>query len=462
MLSKKDLEFNKVLISAKKALDEISIPFHLHSGTSLGAHREKKFIPHDYDIDLAVFYDDVKTLKDVENIKTSMMNHGFLLKTSLGKLERGFQLKFVKDEVPLDIFWIYKGKYKGKLYYIFSTYYGDCNKLPYKMCVWAAKPYKVNRIKFLGNMYNIFPGERLEDIYGTDWNIVKKYGYFESLNTKSIKGPIEDFYGYSNPVKIAFCFLLYDYVKHKKIWEDFFSQDERNSHTIYSHIKEETNRTPKWISENKIKTIPTGWCEESLVYAWINLLKKALKDHTNNYFILLSGECIPLFTYNYIYKKITSSKKSRINIDYNVQSYHQSGLYYADQWMLLNREDAELLTQLTSSTKGKKWLKELEKKLNVDIDEEGEPIQFHCPDEMYIVNWFIYKYGKPSTKNYKKHIEKKPTTYTYWENNIPHPVKFNLKRTLEMKENICKSGALFARKFDTKAVNAIAMKCNDK
>ena len=60
-------KFNDVLKSAKKALDSVNIPFHLHYGTALGAYREKSFIAHDHDIDLCVFSKDVNTPKLLEN-----------------------------------------------------------------------------------------------------------------------------------------------------------------------------------------------------------------------------------------------------------------------------------------------------------------------------------------------------------------------------------------------------------
>ena len=46
----KEDRFKKVLEAAKDALDSINLPFHLHSGTALGAHREKTFIKHDHEI----------------------------------------------------------------------------------------------------------------------------------------------------------------------------------------------------------------------------------------------------------------------------------------------------------------------------------------------------------------------------------------------------------------------------
>ena len=114
----------------------------------------------------------------------------------------------------------------------------------------------------------------------------------------------------SSKPKIAFCFLLYDTVLHKSIWEDFFSQDKNCTHTIYSHVKKITKNTPQWIKKNKTRKVKTGWCEENLIFAWVQMLKKAMKNKENKYFALLSGECIPLFTYPQTYKMITRSKKS--------------------------------------------------------------------------------------------------------------------------------------------------------
>ena len=65
---KDEKQFNDVLKSAKRALDSINIPFHLHAGTSLGAYREKSFIAHDHDIDLALFSHDVNTYYKVKEM----------------------------------------------------------------------------------------------------------------------------------------------------------------------------------------------------------------------------------------------------------------------------------------------------------------------------------------------------------------------------------------------------------
>ena len=125
-------KFNNVLIAAKTALDSVDIPFHLHSGTALGAHREKSFIAHDHDIDLCVFSKDVNTDYKVRKLINAMKKEGFKINTTLGKLKRGKEIQFRKDNVPLDIFWTYPGKYRGKDYFILASYYGDCDYLKYK------------------------------------------------------------------------------------------------------------------------------------------------------------------------------------------------------------------------------------------------------------------------------------------------------------------------------------------
>lgn len=450
-ISQKDLDFNEVLVSAKKALDSIEIPFHLHAGTSLGAHREGTFIPYDHDIDIAVFYKDVNTFAKLKTIEDALMDNGFNINGHEGILKRGYELQVEKNNIPLDIFWVYDGEYRNKKYYLISSYYGDCDKLRYKTCVWGYRPYRVQNIKFLGYNYKVVPKKTLIDMYGKDWKIPKKFGYFEGISQGGYKGFLKD---YHKPRQvgnnIAFCFLLYDTVKHNKAWTTFFSQDNYpvRSYNIYTHLKEVTDKTHEWLKKNKIPSIKTEWCGESLVWAWIKLIQTALKNKDNQYFTLSSGEGIPLFTYDETYKKITSSKKSRINISYDANVYIKTGYLYADQWILLTRREAELLVKLKTTDEGKKFTN----KMRLETSE-------FCPDEVYVINWFIHNYGKPSSEQFKKYIRNMPTTYTYWLPNTAHPLRFRTPRMVKDKKTICESGAIFARKFNPKAGRCLALKC---
>jgi len=456
-LSAKSRKFNNVLLDAKDALDSIGIPFHLHSGTALGAEREKDFIKHDHDIDLAVFYEDVNTASKVKAIEKAMKHAGFYVNHRLGTLPRGKEIQFIheKTDIPLDIFWVYKGKYKGKEYYINGLYYGICDNYKYKMCVYGVSPYKPKTIILHGTEYKTIPVQTIVDLYGKDWKTPKKFSYEQGLS-EEFKGFIPDFFEPKDiDTKIAFCFLLYDTVKHRKIWEEFFNQDRgtEKSYNIYTHLKQVTNKTPDWVERNQISNIKTGWCEENLVWAWINLLKEAYKDPKNKYFCILSGECIPLFDYDTTYRKITGSKKSRINIDYNHVSWIEKRMYYADQWIILTRETAKKLIELKDTAKGKEWLKKTRKQMCMD-DEDW----CFCPDEIYPINWFVYNYGPPSSRKFRSKFKLGPSTYTYWEDG-PHPIKFTKPKVEKMKADICKSGALFGRKFYGTAAKELAMKC---
>jgi hypothetical protein len=443
-------KFNDVLQSAKKALDAVNIPFHFHSGTALGAHREKSFIAHDHDIDLSVFSKDVKTKETEKKLIKSMKENGFTVKTKLGKLSRGREIQFEKNDVPLDILWTYPGKYRGKDYYIYTTYYGMCNDLKYEQCVWSLRPYKTEKIKFLGETYDTFPTKSLVDMYGKDWNVVKKFNYWQGLDG-GYKGFLKDYY---NPIKtdkkIAFCFLTYSGIDHNDLWVKFFKKDNYpiKRYSIYSHVKKVTKDTPPWIKDNMISTLPTRWCGPNLAFAFVNMLKKALKDKDNKYFTILSGSCIPIYNFDTAYKKITRSKKSRMDFDRNSNIFRKAGLYWGSQWLILNRKCAEILVSMTETPEGKKFTKGIE-----DILARGNP---SCPDELFPINWFIKKLGKPSSSKFKKLINNKPSTYVLWESGANHPVKFNLKKARQYRKKIYDSDALFARKFTKGAADYIS------
>ena len=88
----KEKRFNKVLQTAKSALESINVKFHLHFGTALGVHREHSFIKHDNDIDIGIFYKDVNTREKVSEIKKAMEEHGFKLDATLGKIDENFDI----------------------------------------------------------------------------------------------------------------------------------------------------------------------------------------------------------------------------------------------------------------------------------------------------------------------------------------------------------------------------------
>ncbi len=438
---KKADRFNKVLQSAKKALDSIGVPFHLHAGTALGAHREKTFIKHDHDIDLGVFHWDAGTKQSVAAIKKSMRKEGFEVEETLGKLARGYEIQFSKDDIPLDIFWVYEGEYRGDKYYTVSSYFGDCDNLKYRTCVWGYRPYTTVTLDFLGEQYESITQDTLEDMYGKDWRVPKKFSYHEGINSGGYTGLIRDYYS-PKPTdqKVAFCFLLYDRVIHEKKWVDFFNQDKDiiKSYTLYSHIKEVTDKTPKWIIDAKVEGVKTEYCTPSLVWAHVKMLIPALKNPDNKYFALLSGEGLPLLSFKDTIDKIRSTKKSRMDVDTDTELTDVTGFPYASQWCILNREHAQLLVDLFYTEKGRNFIKTEMKQ----VDEEG-----FCADEAYPLAWFMHHYGKLSSPAFKANFIRAPVTFTEWPVTGGSPYKLNPKQVKKLKRKMCSGKSIFARKF---------------
>ena len=269
--------------------------------------------------------------------------------------------------------------------------------------------------------------------------------------------------------KLAFCFLLYDKVQHRKIWEDFLAQDPAGlQHSVYSHVKKVTKDTPSWIKKAKVRTVKTNWCGEGLLYAYANMLKKALKDPENSFFPLVSGTCIPIRSFQRAYKMCTSDPRAKMY-------WHRprKGLVFRDwadiysghQWCVLNREVATEFVRMLNpkDKKGSAFLKEirgiyLQNGARVGkftpTMEEGHTWTGGCPDEVYPFNWLVALYG---AKNLSKHVKKQMTTFTAWDfkKDPDHPETFNKKTVVGSIKKILGPGHIFARKFTAEAARYV-------
>ena len=89
-----------------------------------------------------------------------------------------------------------------------------------------------------------------------------------------------------------------------------------------------------------------------MVRATLKILKEALKNSENEYFILLSDDCIPLFTPEDCFKRVIDHGD---NIIYGHTTYHEErytkltdkslltrhGFDKQSQWMILNRKTVQ-------------------------------------------------------------------------------------------------------------------------
>lgn len=194
----------------------------------------------------------------------------------------------------------------------------------------------------------------------------------------------DKFTNYNGQKKIAFLFLITDIINKEHLWYEFFKKIDPNKYSIYIHYK--TNDQLKYFNDYKIKnTIETKWGDISLVKAEQILLNEALKDESNFKFIFVSGSCIPIKDFNYIYDFLTKDNNSYFN-----NMVKKKNIYKTFQWCILNREHAEII--------GK------------DITEINKYNDTRAPDETYILTTL----KKLNNKNII--INMSPDTFTTYAN----------------------------------------------
>lgn len=222
--------------------------------------------------------------------------------------------------------------------------------------------------------------------------------------------------------KIALCFLTYGNLSQPKVWEKFIN----SKYNIYIHNKNEyTGVFEQYNIKNKVKT---RWGNISLVNASLNLFKEAFKTEENEYFVLLSDNCIPLYSADQIYNIIKNlnnnlilsfnQHRERYNSLADKSFFNKDTFMKQHQWMILKRDTVKHFIE------------------NDYTHIFGD--NFIVPDEHYFINIinkfnisFINKqitYVNWNENSDLKKYRKKPKTYS--------------KLTNKNIENILKSGAL--------------------
>ena len=245
--------------------------------------------------------------------------------------------------------------------------------------------------------------------------------------------------------KIAFLFLTRNNLKQPKLWYDFLS-DGIDRCSIYVHTKERDRITQQFLKDNQIeKHIHTKWGDRTLVEAANELIKEAIKDTTNKYFVLVSESCIPIRKFGYIYgffeyfnksclftritpikhpeimelqfSRIKSPEKLNLTIDNITRN---------SQWMALNRHHAEIIA-------------------NNDYLECYE--DFPISDEWYHYN-VLQKHDPDLKDNYWEYrvtyFDYAPLVHKY--NGWPHPIEYNSLDELDFEAIRKDYKSLFLRK----------------
>jgi len=259
--------------------------------------------------------------------------------------------------------------------------------------------------------------------------------------------------------KIAFLFLIYDAINHEHLWFNFFNGIAKTKYNIYIHYKMDDNL--EFFNEYKIyksKTIDTRYADISIVKAQNVLLREALKDKDNKHFIFLSGSCIPLKSFKYIYNyldprysyfHIAGSEDCFPDCEVALKYIPKEHIKKSAQWSILNRRHAELLANSTKSANAATattaakdyllWFKDT-----------------YAPDELCYISYLSYIYNTSLDKEIIATSYNSPpemaTTFANWEDmNYKYVSDRELKNyksiSEEELEHLLKSPCLFGRKF---------------
>ena len=200
---------HKTFLVAKEILDELKVPFHLDSGTALGAIRQGNFMPHDKDVDVGVFQWELD-LASLPSINKAFSARGFELldvwsykrpvkDKEFAEVPTEVSFKHTKYGVKLDIiihglqpradFTVVGGEsnvlLKSTKSKFFAVTYGfgpPCKKrFGTDVCGYWYLPFRPQKLKFLGMDVRVPPREYFIAQYGTSFAQPKDFTYQQGL-----------------------------------------------------------------------------------------------------------------------------------------------------------------------------------------------------------------------------------------------------------------------------------------
>lgn len=202
----------------------------------------------------------------------------------------------------------------------------------------------------------------------------------------------------SNRGKIAFLFLTRDNVNIPEIWEKYLKGKE-GMYSLYCHPKYPKKVNGLLKSHIIPENFPTSWGDIGTVRANLMMLKNALKDQDNKYFILCSESCVPITSFDRFYEFIFQKNKSFI--PYFVENLERWDRIknpvikkdefkkHCAQGLVFYRKHAEILTE---------------------IDETDNWRDVICVDESYFYNILYWR-----NPNIEKELENYKITFDAWD-----------------------------------------------
>ncbi len=237
--------------------------------------------------------------------------------------------------------------------------------------------------------------------------------------------------------KVAFLFLTRGVHQQPDIWEEYW-RDHEDRVAVYGHAKERGRAG--WLGAVQIaEHIPTQWADISLVRAQLALLRAALAEPANRFFVFASESCVPVRPLRDLLRLLSLDGRSRFRtstLDEVLVSHPHKparapygariprGQWrFHSRWVLLNREAAELLAA------------------NAALLECFAGT--HAPDECAF-GTILHAAGYPMGEK----VAAQDVTWSRWPSpESPHPETI-IQTPPQLPGDIAGSGCFFARKFN--------------
>ena len=253
--------------------------------------------------------------------------------------------------------------------------------------------------------------------------------------------------------KVAFCFLIYDVINHEELWNIFFKNVDTNKYTIYIHYK--FNKPLKYFEKYKLNNcIETKYEDQTIPLAYNVLFREAYKDTDNYKFQILSGSCVPMKSFDFIYNKLITDHYGYLNACPQIQCFPNCN-------PLLNVIDKEFIS------KSHNWFifnRTLVENLCFDKDEflNTHYNKIYAPAE-YFYYTFIKLLKLESEIITTENVANHATTFTNWEGmDYKYPSTRGLKNynmiTEEELTYLLNSKCLFGRKFTRQSITSFINK----
>ncbi|GLU22354.1 hypothetical protein SLE2022_384350 [Rubroshorea leprosula] len=222
-------------------------------------------------------------------------------------------------------------------------------------------------------------------------------------------------YPFKRVPKIAFMFLTKGPLPLAPLWERFFKGNE-GLYSIYVHT------LPSYFGDypsssvfhrRQIPSQMVEWGKMSMCDAERRLLANALLDISNEWFILLSEACIPLYNFSIVYRYISRSRYSFMGSFDEVGPYGR-GRY--DQRM-------EPVVTLSQWRKGSQWF-EVNRKLAVSMVEDityYPKFRYFCQPACYVDEHY---FPTMLTIQFPQLLANRTLTWTDWSRGGAHPATF--------------------------------------